>query len=55
MIKVRQSKKSEITSTFYSKTDDISELFDDKKLSEKVNYALSSLKEQPKKAFKTLS
>lgn len=51
MREVRQSQREEITQFFYSQTDDLSILFDNDELREKIDYALSFLKEQPKRRF----
>lgn len=51
MREVRQSKKSELTTALYCQSDDISCIFDADDLSHQINYALSFLKEQPKRRF----
>lgn len=49
MREVRQSQKSELSSTAY--IDDIHSILDNDELKEQINYALSFLKEQPKRRF----
>lgn len=49
MREVRQSQKNEISSAVY--TDDIQSILDNDELKEQINYALSFLKEQPKRRF----
>lgn len=51
MREVRQSQKSEISSSLYNQYDDISSIFENDELKERIDYALSFLKEQPKRRF----
>lgn len=51
MREVRQSQKSEITNALYNQYDDMSSLLENDELRKQIDYALSFLKEQPKRRF----
>lgn len=51
MREVRQSQKAEIAFSLYCQSDDPSDLFDNDNVKDAVAYALSFLKEQPKRRF----
>lgn len=51
MREVRQSQKSEISNALYNQYDDMSNLLENDELKKQIDYALSFLKEQPKRRF----
>lgn len=51
MREVRQSQKSEISNALYNQYDDMSSLLENDELRKQIDYALSFLKEQPKRRF----
>lgn len=51
MREVRQSQKSEISNALYNQNDDMSSLLENDELKKQIDYALSFLKEQPKRRF----
>ncbi len=51
MREVRQSQKSEISNALYNQYDDMSSLLENDELKKQIDYALSFLKEQPKRRF----